>query len=248
MIRAFTSPLCEIAKYTSDRGITIPLKGVVTTGEPLYSHQRRLLSRTFQCEVFDSYRSREAGPLAQECEEHDGMHVNAESLYLECVPPEESELFEPGLGEVVVTDLLNYGMPLIRYKIGDMGALSDASCSCGRGLPLIKKLRGRTTDIFYAPDGKRIAAGALVLYLVDEAPGLIGQVQIVQDRIDHLLIRMTPDPAPTTETKEYQVKTVKRLFGKNMKVSFEFVDEIQKEKSGKYQFTKCLLYRNEQLQ
>jgi len=186
IIRAFTSPLCEVAKYILDQGTTVTLNGVITTGEPLYGRQRRLLSEAFHCKVFDSYRSREAGPLAQECEKHDGMHVNAESLYLECVPPEDLGYFEPGLGEVVVTDLLNYGMPLIRYQIGDMGELTHESCACGRGLPRLKRLAGRTPDIFYAPNGNRIPAVTLVLYVVDEAPGALGQVQIIQDKIDHL--------------------------------------------------------------
>ena len=244
MIRAFTSPLYEVAKYIQAKNIDeIELKGVITTGEPLYDHQRRLISSAFHCDVFDSYRSREAGPLAQECELHNGMHINAESLYIETVQPANPEAFEDGMGEIVVTDLLNYGMPLIRYKMGDMGILSDEACSCGRGLPLLKKIAGRTSDIFYTPDKKCVTAGSLVLYLVDEAPGLLGQVQIIQDSLDHLLIKMTPDPPPTKEIKEYQEKIVKSLFGERMRVSFEIVDEIPRGPSGKYQFTICKLAR-----
>ena len=176
------------------------------------------------------------------------MHINAESLYVETVPPQDTQSFEyseKGTGEIVVTDLLNYGMPLIRYKMGDMGILADELCACGRGLPLLKNIVGRTSDIFYTPDKKRVTAGSLVLYLVDEAPGLIGQAQIVQDKLDHLIIRMTNNPPPKREIKEYQRKVVKRLFGEKMKVSFETVTEIPIEKSGKYLFTKCLLSKDE---
>ena len=242
MIRAFTSPIYEVAKYIRDNNIDdIKLKGVITTGEPLYDHQRKLISLAFHCGVFDSYRSREAGPLAQECEQHNGLHINAESLYIETIPPKNPDEFKEGAGEIIITDLLNYGMPLIRYKMGDMGILSDEKCSCGRGLPILKKISGRSSDIMYTPDKKRITAGSLVLYLVDEAPGLLGQVQIIQDKLDHLIIKATPDPAPTPEIINYQKNTVKRLFGKKMKVSFEIVEEIPLEKSGKYLFTKCLL-------
>lgn len=246
MIRAFTSPLYEIAKYIVSKGIkNVNLKGVITTGEPLYIHQRKTISQAFNCNVFDSYRSREAGPLAQECELHNGMHINAESLYIEAVQPENRDDFEDGMGDIVVTDLLNYGMPLIRYKMGDMGILSDEKCPCGRGLPLLKKIAGRTSDIFYTPDKKCVTAGSLVLYLVDEAPGLLGQVQIIQDKINHLIIRMTPDPAPTEEIKNYQTEKVKELFGSEVQVSFELVDCIPREKSGKYVFTKCLINKND---
>jgi len=247
MIRAFTSPLYEVAKYIIEYCVNLELKGVITTGEPLYDFQRSVISRAFNCGVFDSYRSREAGPLAQECEEHDSMHINAESLYMEIVPAEGLENPEPGMGEIVITDLLNYGMPLIRYKMGDMGILSDKLCACGRGLPLLKKIAGRSSDMLYTPDKKQITAGSLVLYLVDEAPGLTGQMQIIQDKLNHLIIRATSDPAPTTEIIEYQKRTVESLFGKKMKVSFETVSTIPREKSGKYMFTKCMLTEDDLL-
>lgn len=245
IIRAFTSPVFELAKYVLDQGIRIRVKGVITTGEPLHRHQRETIAKAFHCPVFDSYRTREAGSLAQECEEHGGLHINAESLYVETVPLEDATVVDGGLGELVITDLFNYGMPLIRYRMGDMGQITKASCPCGRGLPMIRKIKGRTADLFFTPTGKRINSVTLVLYLVDEAPGLLGQVQIVQDRIDHLIIRMTPDPGPTDEIKQYQKNMVKSLFGDEMEVSFEIVDEIAREKSGKYKFTKCLIRQPE---
>ena len=91
----------------------------------------------------------------------------------------------------------------------------------------------------YTPEKKKITAGSLVLYLVDEAPGLIGQVQIIQDKLDHLIIRLTSNPPVTQEIIEYQKKTVKRLFGDKMRLSFEQVENIPREKSGKYRFTIC---------
>ncbi len=239
MIRAFTSPLYEVARVALDLNLYCrSIKGIVTTGEPLYHHQRQVIERAFGCKVFDSYRSREAGPLAQECEQHNGLHINAESLFVEIVSSEHKGSFGQGGGDVVVTDLLNFGMPLIRYKMGDIGEISNRQCSCGRGLPFLEKVTGRSADMLRTPDGKQITAGSLVLYLVDEAPGRLGQVQIIQDKKDHLLIRMTPDPPPTDEIKEYQKKTVKRLFGADMNVSFEIVEKIPRGKSGKYQFAK----------
>jgi len=240
MIKAFASPIYEVAKYIRDNKIeNIKLKGVITTGEPLYKHQRKAISGAFHCEVFDSYRTREAGPVAQECELHNGMHINAESLYVESVAPQDPGIVEGDLKEIVITDLLNYGMPLIRYKMGDLGVLANEVCPCGRGLPLIKRMEGRVLNTLYTPDKRRITAGSLVLYLVDEAPGLLGQVQIVQDENDHLTIRLTKEPPPTEEIRNYQIRTVRRLFGDDMKVSFEEVDRINRDPSGKYLFTIC---------
>ena len=240
IIRAFTSPILEVAKYIETKKIEhIKLKGVITTGEPLYDYQRNVISNAFDCEVFDSYRARETGPIAQECNIHKGLHINAESLYVETVKTDDIRVNEEGLGEIVVTDLLNYGMPLIRYKMGDYGILSEAACCCGRSLPLLSKIIGRTADTLRTPQGKKITAGSLVLYLVDNAPGLIGQMQIIQDEIDHLLIKLTNDPRPSSKIIEYQRKTINRLFGDGMRTTFELVDEIPLEKSGKYRFTIC---------
>lgn len=242
MIRAFTSPMHEVAKYIIQHQPKVPqLKGIITTGEPLYTNQKDDISRAFGCKVLDSYRSREAGPIAQECNVQDGLHINAECVFIEIIPCEEMHSCSADIGEIVITDLLNYGMPLIRYRMGDLGQLNLTQCKCGRGLPRIQNIQGRTADLFYSPEDKRIAAGALVLYLVDEAPGDIGQVQIIQDRIDHIIIRMTKDPQPSSGLMEYQKKTVKRLFGNQMEVSFDLVEQIPRESSGKYRFTKCLI-------
>jgi len=236
-IRAFTSPLYEIARYMIENYIEdISVNGVITAGEPVYEHQRQTIEKAFHCSVFDSYRTREAGTVAQECENHNGLHINAESLYLEILADEASGGQSGKSGEVVITDLLNYGMPLIRYKMGDIATLSAERCPCGRGLPLIHHIQGRVSQTFYTPDGKKLSSGSLVLYLVDEAPGYLGQVQIIQERIDHLIIRMTGDPAPSDELKNYQIRKVRELFGPAMKVTFETVDKIDREESGKYMF------------
>lgn len=237
MMRGFTSPVHELAAHVRKNHMEIPLKGVITTGEPVFAHQRVPIQEAFQCKVYDSYRTREAGPVAQQCREGGGLHLNAECLYVEI---ENQEPSTEETGEVIITDLVNYGMPFIRYRIGDIAGVSLDPCPCGRSLPMLVELRGRTSDVFFDPDGRRVmASGALVLYLVDEAPGLLGQVQIIQDQIDHLIIRMTPDPLPTAEIREYQERKVKELFGPKMRVSFEIVDRIPREASGKYRFAVC---------
>ena len=242
IIRAFTSPLYEIALYMMRNGICVaPLNGIITTGEPLYAKQREAIETAFRCKVFDSYRCREAGPIAQECQYHDGLHINAENLIVEVLPWEDIHSCVNDIGEIVVTDLLNYGMPLIRYRMGDLARLNEEKCRCGRNLPRIHDIQGRAADTFYSPNGNRIASGSLVLYLVDEAPGPLGQVQIIQDRIDHLTICMTKDPYPSDDLLNYERKTIQRLFGDEMKVSFRFVENIPRESSGKYQFTKCTI-------
>ena len=247
MIRAFSSPIYEVAIYILKHNIHLhDIKGIITTGEPLYPSQRKMISQAFNCSVFDSYRCREVGPIAQECSCHDGLHINAENMIVEILPCEDLKTTSSCPGEIVITDLLNYGMPFIRYRMGDLAQLDNRPCECGRGLPRLYNIQGRTADLFYSPQGKRIAAGSLVLYLVDEAPGSLGQVQIVQDCIDHITIRLTTDPYPSDQLMEYQKETVKRLFGGDMQVDFDIVENIPREDSGKFRFTKCLIKDNAQ--
>ncbi|HPS94060.1 MAG TPA: hypothetical protein PK600_06325 [Deltaproteobacteria bacterium] len=239
MIRAFPSPLLEVARYMEKNGIdTVAARGVISTGEPLYPWQRQAISRAFHCEVFDSYRSREAGPVAQECECHDRMHINVESLHVETTKETDPQGFP---GEIVITELLNYGMPFIRYRTGDLGTLSSSACACGRGLPLIRKIEGRCGDTLLASGGKKVSGSALALCLAQNAPGFFGQVQVIQERLDHLRVLLTSDPEPERETLEYQRKALMRFFGEETRVTFEIVERIPREKSGKYLFTKCLI-------
>ena len=103
MIRAFSSPMYEVAQVALSLQMRFPsIKGIVTTGEPLYKHQRDIIEQAFNCKVFDSYRCREVGPLAQECEQHRGMHINAESLFVEVVEPEQKGVFDEGIGEMAL--------------------------------------------------------------------------------------------------------------------------------------------------
>jgi phenylacetate-CoA ligase len=243
ILRSFPSPLYEIARYIKGNGNSgISIRGIITTGEPLFQHQRELFMQVFGCPVYDSYRSREAGPIAQECSAQQGLHINAESLYMETIQLDRYHNFDGG-GEIVITDLYNYGMPFIRYRMGDMGIISAESCNCGRTLPLLKCVAGRASDVLIRPDKKKISPVAL--YLIDNAPVLIGQMQVIQDKIDHLIIRMTPHPPPTEELKQYHQVQIRQLFGPTMQITHEIVAEIPHEKSGKYLFTKCMLPRAE---
>jgi len=236
VVRGFSTPLYLVARYALKVGDeTCHTPAVLSTGEPLFEHQRRAMEQAFGAEVFDSYGAREVGLIAQECPAHRGMHINAESVYVEAV---ETEV--PDQSKILVTDLVNFGMPFIRYEIGDMGSLSARSCPCGRGLPLMEMGGGREADVMFAPNGNVVAAVTLVLYLVDNGP-VVGQVQVVQDALDHLLIRVTKDPPPGDGLFDHYEREVANLFGEEMGVTFELVDSIPNEPSGKYRFAICAI-------
>lgn len=242
MIRGFPMPLSDVATYALDHDLMdFAVKGIVSTGETLYPHQREAIEKAFDCRCYDSYRTRENGPIAQECEVHGGLHINAECVFVETVQigkgVSEGKESKRSDGRILITDLLNYGMPFIRYDIGDVGMLSEMACSCGRGLPLLTKVGGRMVDLLYAPDGRHIASITLIPNLVHET-GITNRVQIVQDALDHIILRITK-PSPSEAILAHMREIVGRIFRAEMKVSFEFPDEIEFVKSGKYPFIVC---------
>ena len=239
-VKGFPSQTVDVAGYIIDKGIKLnSVKGVITTGEPLYSNQRELIERAFGCMVYDSYRTRDAGSIAQECEKHRGLHISAESVYVETVDTdlkntEDDTSSDPGAGKILVTDLANYGMPLIRYENGDIGALSDSGCDCGRGLPLLKEIGGRLVDVIYTTEGKKIAPVTLIpgmfLYI-----GIMNQFRIIQESFTHLRI-MIKKPEPDETLLRKQKEIIHDIFGAAMEVSYDFVDDIPPVQSGKFPF------------
>jgi phenylacetate-CoA ligase len=236
LLRGFSTPLYLVAQYLlRNRDLRCGVPAVISTGEPLFGHMRDTIETAFDARVFDSYGAREVALIAQECPAHTGMHINAESVIVETAGPPVD-----GKYRLLITDLFNYGMPFLRYEIGDMGAIMNNTCSCGRGLPLMEMGVGREADIMYTPDGRVVPAVTMVLYLVDNGPA-VGQVQVEQDAIDHLIVRLTKDPPPDDCLFGFYRKEIAKLFGEKMTVTFEVVDTIANESSGKYKFARCTI-------
>jgi phenylacetate-CoA ligase len=236
LIRAFPSPLAVLAGYLKNQpGSAVQPSGIITVGEPLLDSQRRLFEEVFGCPVFNCYVSRECGNMACECTEHHGLHIFAESLHVEF--ERDGKPAQPGeIGNILVTDLENRGMPFLRYEIGDMGSPRASACRCGRTLPMMAMEAGRVTDFLVSPvDGSLISGASLCHYLVAEGPD-VGQIQIEQDGRDHLLVRIVRGSRFREEHLRHFEQVVQRLFHGAMQVEFSFVDHIPREPGGKYRF------------
>ena len=134
------------------------------TGEQLYDEQRETISRVFGCSVANGYGSREAGFIAHECPDG-GLHIMAEDVLVEIVDDGGTPQPPGAPGEIVITHLATGAFPIVRYRTGDVGALEPNACTCGRTLPLIKELHGRTTDFIVAHDGT-VMHGLALVYVV----------------------------------------------------------------------------------
>ena len=235
VLRGFVNPLHEFAQYLETTGQSLPpLEGIVSTGETLYPHQRALMEKIYACPVYNSYRSRELGPVAQECTHQVGLHLNAHGLICESLSTGETP-------ELVCTDLYNYGMPFIRYRTGDSGSLDAAPCSCGRNTPRIVDLGGRLADVLITRDGRTIQPGALIAYVVLGAPGPLGQMQIIHEAFERFIIYITADPPISSEVCAYQLAKLKEYFGEDTQIEYREVDALPREASGKMLFSKCLI-------
>ncbi len=223
------------AKLVQSMGITdIRPRGIITTAMVLHDEERRLIEEAFSCKVTNRYGCEEVSLIACECDAHEGLHINAESLYVEFAKPSQDAEAD-GAGSILVTDLTNRAMPILRYEVGDAGVPGDQRCSCGRTLPLIKRIDGRIADYVYTPEGKLISGISLTENFAGLVAG-IGQLQIVQDRIDHVLFRIVRDTNFSDESLVRIKQLVDMRFGQKMTYSIEYVDEIKKERSGKYRF------------
>jgi phenylacetate-CoA ligase len=236
VILAYARGAVVLARYLKSRGLSAYQPySLVTSAEVLEPTDRALVSEVFGCPVFDRYGCREVSVLASECAQHHGLHTMAEGLYVEVVRGDVPALPSEE-GSILVTDLRNLAMPLIRYRIGDVGSFESDVCPCGRGLPRIRAVSGRVTDFLTGSDGRLVSGVFLATYVVAQRPSL-GQVQIHQEEPHRVLYRIHRgrsfhDP----DDLIYLAEQTRHYLGEAMSVEYEFVDALEPEPSGKFLF------------
>ena len=238
-ILAYARSAVLFARFLRDRGLEIPSpRSLVTSAETLDDADRALLEEVFGTRVFNRYGCREVSVVASECPAHDGFHVMAEGLIVEVVTP-AGAMARPGeIGSVVVTDLLNHAMPLIRYRIGDLAAPMGGLCACGRSLPRLQGIAGRVTD-FLVGSGDRLVSGVfLATYVVAQRPSL-GQVQIRQHERGRIVYHLVPAADfDAVADVDYLRAATCRTLGDEMVTEVKLEKILPKEASGKFLFSR----------
>lgn len=209
---------------------------VVVTAEALLPQQRQQIERTLGCGVFEHYGSREFAMIGGECEAHAGMHLNPLAAYVEYQPLREAG---ESTHELLVTDLLNYGMPLIRYRINDCaGPAQEAEfqpCSCGRGYPRLRPVVGRSVDVFRFANGDLLPGVALTNRLLQVVPGL-AKVQVIQETLQDFHLRYVAGTSFSAADLDLLRAKLGLFFPAGLRWRFEAVAEIPREASGKTRF------------
>jgi len=207
-------------------------RGIITTAMVLHAHERKEIESVFHTRVFDRYGCEETSLIASECEAHQGLHVNTDGVWVEVLEdPEHPEL----PGRVIVTDLLNHGMPFVRYDVGDRAHLLEARCVCGRTYPLLKEVAGRIADYLITPTGEYVSGISLTENFATLIPG-VQQVQVVQDRRDHVLLNLVPDASFDDQSRARIQALILERFGGGMHYDIEILSRIAPEPSGKFRF------------
>jgi len=241
-LSGYASPIHVLANFINEKGadLKFSLNGISTTADPLLGFQRKEIEKAFRCEVFDQYGCTEVNSLGFECEEHMGLHIPIERVHIEFLDEEDySPVSEGETGKIVVTCLENYGMPLIRYDTEDLGVKREESCSCGRNLPLMDSIVGRTRDLIRFPNGNVIYASFFAYALEDSewiARYGITQFQLVQKKLDHIILKIQSQKKPTRQDSESFKGLMKRHLG-DIVFDIEFVNEIPVSASGKRKYT-----------
>ena len=236
MLFGYPSAISHIAEHARQRGIALDdleIKVVFCTSERLYDHQRAAISTAFACPVANGYGSRDAGFIAHECPSG-GMHITAEDVIIEIVD-ENGRVLPPGQsGEIVVTHLATADFPFIRYRTGDIATVSTERCACGRGLPLLTDIQGRSTDFVVAADGT-VMHGLALIYVLRDLPE-ISKFKIIQRARDDILVQVVAAPGFDASTEAKIAAGIRARVGASVRVEVERLIEIPPEKSGKHRY------------
>ncbi len=233
----YPSIIFSLANLILEQGLHIsaPPKMIFTGAENLYENQRQVISQVFQCPVTDHYGFSEAAGNASRCLQ-DVFHEDFEYGILECDSPQtigEGKV----RGRIIGTGFSVYGMPFIRYDVGDFGVWSTEACSCGRHSQVLISIEGRTEDYVLTPEGTQIMRFDYIFKDLHN----IREAQVVQQELGKIMIKIVRRPAYTGKDEEILRQEVQEKVSDQLHVDFEYVTEIPREPNGKFRAVRSLL-------
>jgi phenylacetate-CoA ligase len=230
VINGFVSAIFELAKFikANDLKLNFKPKAIFTTSETLLPFHRELIEKVFLTKVYNQYASAEGAPFITECI-NNKLHYNLDTGVIEK---------KVGTDEILVTSFTTHGTPLIRYDIGDMVQFEEGVCECGSSHPLVKEVKGRMVDHLLAEDGSKVSLSHLA-DVIKGMPSCIKKVQFIQDEVNEVTLKIVIDEQDhKNKYDKLLISSLKYRFGSNTNIIIMKVDDIQREKSGKYSLIK----------
>ncbi len=229
----YPSNLRALLQKAGESGMKVPgLREISTMGEVLDPDIREACQRLWGIPVIDVYSAQEVGMIALQCPDHTHYHVQAENVYVEVLDGDDKPVKPGRVGRLVVTDLHNFATPLIRYEIGDY-AEAGGPCPCGRGLPVLKRIQGRTRNMATLPNGEQVWPRIGSSRLSRIAP--VRQIRLVQRSLEEIQIDLVVARPLTGEEEEKIKEAIGKGFGHTFRLVFNYMDEIPRAASGKYE-------------
>lgn len=238
-IVGFPSSVYEICEIADSRGLYLDNKVKVffPTAETVLPQHREVIGRVLGCKLVDQYASSEGAPFILECEQG-RLHIHPLTGIFEVV----DENMQPAMdGELLVTSFTTRGTPLIRYRVGDRVKLAPygESCACGSVFPMVEKIEGRSTDYILSPTHGKVNLGNISNSTKDVI-GII-QFQVIQNNLHEVEVLVVVSEY-FTKKQEYKFeRALQERFGTELKIDMKIVDQIPKEKSGKFRIVKNLI-------
>jgi phenylacetate-CoA ligase len=238
LIDGYAESFNFLAHYIKSHGLSgLQPKGIISSAQILPEQSRAVIENEFRCRVFDKYGSREFSGIAYESDGHDGHLVVAENYIVEIL--KDGKPAAPGeMGEVVITDLNNYCMPFIRYRVGDLAMAMDTSrpSPCGRGLPRIGGIEGRVQAIIVGTNGNYVP-GTFFAHLFKDYDYLVKQYQVMQEKLNEITLTVVKGLRYNEEGFRDILQKLHRFLGSEMVINVRFVDSIPMVRTGKQQGT-----------
>ena len=241
-IVSYASNLQALAAYATRHGIALPrLRELRTVGETVTPETRRQLSESWQVKIIDCYSCEESGYIALQCPDHDHYHIQGESVIVEILDDEDRPCPVGVVGRIILTNLNNFVTPLIRYEIGDYGELAEA-CPCGRGLPVIKRIHGRSRNRLMLPNGENLFPNFGDNGQITAMTGVpLYQFQFLQHSLQMLEVKLVMARPLDSSEQAKVAEVLLRNLGHSFEVVFSFPIEIPRGPNGKFEEFKCLI-------
>ncbi|MGI9289211.1 MAG: hypothetical protein ACR2P1_27830 [Pseudomonadales bacterium] len=241
IVEGYPLSILQISQYLIDNGIELDFipKGISTSSENFSAQQRATIENSFKCNVFDQYGSAESVVFASDCE-YKNKHIAIEYGMVEVID-EAGDIKREGDGELIVTSFLNDVMPLIRYRIGDLGKVSCKKCKCNRNTPILEELHGKVGAYIVAGD-KRVSAASLAIafeYLKN-----VKKSQIIQNEPEQAVVKLVVTPEFNQEEEDFMLWELMKMLGNDFGIELQKVDAIPPAKNGKYQMVVQNYYKD----